>query len=81
MMRVYTSIIFRDDQPSIGVRDCHRCTRDLGFPKGCSAGGKKVQKHKSWQHEVDGEGPKVPKMGSSEWVDKIRRRLHQSAPQ
>ena len=82
MMRVYTSIIFREEQPSLGVRGYHRWTRDLGFPEGRrSAGGKKVKKHKSWQHEANGQGPKVPETKSSERVGKIRRILHQWVPE
>ena len=46
MMRVYTSIIFQNDQPSIGLRDCHKCTRDWDSQEGWSARGKRVQKHK-----------------------------------
>ena len=59
MMRVYTRIAFRNDRPSIGGRDRHKNTGDLVFPEGCSAGGGRVRRQKSRQHEEVGRARRL----------------------
>ena len=59
MMRMYTCIALRNNQLPIGGRDCHRYTGDLVFPQGCSAGGRRVRKQKSGQHEQMGSARRL----------------------